>query len=502
MHTSIETLGGNLIRIDVEVDETELETEIAEAFKRISRNVRIPGFRLGRTPRRVLEAKLGSETGRAEAFRVCLPKYYRRAVIECAADVISNPEIQINSGQQSGSLKFSAEVQVRPKIFIADYENLKITIPNPTVEPEEVDAEVTALRRQFAELSTVSRPAIDGDRLKIDINCTVNGDTLDNLTAADYDYELGVTAASDTEKSITGEIDKNLRGSKAGDILDFHAEHPDPDCEDHLRFKVIVKEVRETILPPLTDEFVAANSECKTEEELRATIRANHSAIKKSQAVNACRNATNTALADLVQEAIPEVMIESVMKQNIDSINKELSNQGATLDKYLASLGQSENEFLNDLRQQAEQVIKLDLALRAVATAEGLEASDEDLTQEISSTLANTTTPETIASKTGQSDLHTGGFNDNLGEESDAKTVDGRDKPENFATNKNMESAFDSAATENETTQKFKALQEAGMATEMKAVLSKQAAMRWINERSLLVDHNGAVIESGLIFGD
>ena len=454
-------LEDNLVSLTVEVDEAELASDISAAFRRIGRQVRIPGFRPGKAPQRVLEAKLGHQAGRDEAFRACLPRYYRRAVVESGIDVIDNPEIEIISGHQFGPLQFKAAVQVRPEITISGYENLRIVIPNPEVTTAEIEAEIDALRRQFADLSVVNRPAIDGDHVKVDITCTSNGELVDSLTASDYDYELGRGAA-------VAEIDENLQGSKAGDILMFNTKHLDPESADRLEFRVLVKEVRETVMPPLDDKFVAANSECETVEELREVVQETQSATKKAEAVAAYHDAMNIAIAELVTDPVPDVMIESVVKQKIEVLNEQMQQRGATLEDYLRTIGQSEDEFLGHLRKLAEQAVQIDLALRAVATAEGLEATDEDLKSAVSSTFAKVDDSVEVDSRLNED-------GEELTEDDDETRLTQNLKQ----VEKNLES-----------------LRKTGVIPEMKATLSKQAAMKWITERLSVVDPEGSTIDT------
>ena len=267
VHSSVETLTDNRVKLTVELEEAEFETEVEAAFKRIAREVRIPGFRPGRAPRRLLEAQLGPLAGRAEALRASLPDYYARAVVEHDIDVIDAPQIEITEGSESGPVCFDALVDVRPAILVSGYGDLSVQIPNPAVDQAEILAEIDRFLQQFAELSPVSRAAVDGDHLRIDITGTLGGETIDGLTTSDYDYLLGTGA-------VVPEIDDNLRGATAGDILEFAADHPDPDEDGRLGFRVLVKEVQESVLPDLDDEFVAANTEFETAEEFRAALEA------------------------------------------------------------------------------------------------------------------------------------------------------------------------------------------------------------------------------------
>ena len=284
VRSSVKVLDGHRVRLTVEVDEAELETEITAAFQRMARQVRVPGFRPGKVPRRVLEARLGYAMGRAEALRSCMPDYYVRAVAESGVDVIGGPEIEVIHGDRAGPLRFDAVVEVRPVVTVSGYDGLRVEIPSPAMSPDEVDAEVHAFRQQFAELATVGRPAAEGDHLRINIACTLDGEDVMGFNSSDYDYEIN------GESSLVPEIDANLRGASAGDVLAFNAAPPDhyPDGDRRMmKCKVLVKEVRETVLPDFDDEFVSANSEYSTVEQFRdASLRAG--SMRESGALCRC----------------------------------------------------------------------------------------------------------------------------------------------------------------------------------------------------------------------
>ena len=449
VHSSVETLDDNRVRLTVELDEAEFETEIEAAFKRIAREVRMPGFRPGRAPRRLLEAQLGHQAGRTEALRASLPDYYARAVVEHDVDVIDAPQIEITEGSESGPVSFDAVVEVRPAVELAGYDSLSVQIPSPLVDPEDIAAELDGFRQQFAELSPVSRAAADGDDLTIDIVGTVGGETIDGLTTSDYDYRLGTGA-------VVAEIDQNLRGASAGDILEFDAAHPDPDEDRPLYFRVLVKEVQETVLPELDDEFVVANSDHDTVEEFRAALHEAYSRAAATRAASARHEAIADAIADLVSDEAPDALVASEADARLESLTSDLSRRGYDLDDYLAGIGQSHDDFMAGLRLSAHRSVKLDLALRAVAAVEGLEADDGAVEAELRLALLGASGADAAGN----------------GSEAEAAA---------------------SAARLRE------ALASSGRLSAMRSDLSKRAALEWITERVELVDPAGGVIDPELL---
>ena len=377
MKATVETLEGNKVKVSVEVDETEFESAVDDAFRRIAREVRIPGFRPGKAPRRVLEAQLGTGFAREEALRHALPEYYAQAVRENDVDVIAPPEIDITGGEEDGPVVFDAVVEIRPEIAISGHDDLTVTIPSPLVSDEEVDAQVERLRQNFAELATVDRAAQDGDNVTIDIAGWEDDEPVSGLTADDYLYEVGAGA-------VVAEIDDQLRGAKVGDILEFDAEHPDPDSEASLRIRILVKEIKEKVLPEVDDEWANEASEFETVEALREDLRKRSAMTRVIMAQMGLRNGAAQAAGDLVDaDDVPEAMVSAEMEHRLQDLAMRLQAQGMDFDSYMAASGQDQEGMVAELRDAAVMATKADLALRGIAEAEGLDATEEDLDEEL-----------------------------------------------------------------------------------------------------------------------
>ncbi|MGH9278274.1 MAG: trigger factor, partial [Acidimicrobiales bacterium] len=189
VRSSVEPLEGNKVRLSIEVEEAEFDQALDAAFRKIAREVRVPGFRPGKAPRRLIEARIGPKVARQEALREVLPDYYERALEENDITPVAPPELEITAGQDEGPIAFDAVVEVMPQVSVAGYEGLRIVLPNIGVSDEDVDRQLDRLREQFGELQTVSRPARDGDHVSIDRKLTVHGETV--LAADDELYEVG-----------------------------------------------------------------------------------------------------------------------------------------------------------------------------------------------------------------------------------------------------------------------------------------------------------------------
>ncbi len=431
MKSTVETLDDNRVKLSVEVDEETFDVAVDAAFKRIAKEVRMPGFRPGKAPRRLLEAQFGSAVGREEALREAMPEYYAQAVIEHDVDVVAPPEIEITGGQEDGPVQFDAVVEIRPSVSAAGYDGLRVEIPNPVASDEEIDEQIDNLRRNFAELSAVERATADEDHVTIDIEATHGDEPVPGLTTTDYDYLLGSGA-------VVPEIDENLRGASAGDEIEFSADHPDPEEEEPLQFSITVKEVKEAVLPDLDDGFAKANSEFETVEDLRADMADRMNTMRIQQANMAVQQNTAEALAALVTDEIPESMIENEINARIQDLVQRLQQQGMDVGAYLEAVGQTAETLAAEFREPAEQAVKVDLALRSVADLQGLVPDDDRI-------------DEVIAEMAGPS---------------------GQDPDELKAR-----------------------LAEVGQISALRADLAKQAAMEWLTDNVELVDEHGEAID-------
>ena len=356
MKSAVESLEGNRVKVSVEVDETEFDKAMDAAFRRIAREVRIPGFRPGKAPRRLLEARVGTSVARDEALREALPEYYALAVREHEVDVIAPPEIDITSGREEGPVVFDAVVEVRPRVSVAGYGGLRVEIPRPRPNDEDIDAQIERMRGQFAELVDVERPAGPGDNVTIDIVGSRDGETLPGLDATDYSYEVG-------SASIVAELDDQLRGAKPGNIIQFSAPHPDPD-EEPIDFRVLVKGVQERVLPEVDDDWVNEASEFSTVDDLRKDLTRRMTIVRLMQSQMALREGAANALSQLVDEELPEALIDDEMRNRLQDLAMRLQAQGMSIEQYMAATGRSQPEFVEELRTAGREAVKVDLALR------------------------------------------------------------------------------------------------------------------------------------------
>lgn len=372
MKAVAEPLEGNKVKLSVEVDEQEFDKAVDAAFRRLAREVKIDGFRPGKAPRRVLEAKLGPGVAREEAVREALPNYYESALRETETDAIAQPEISEIS--EEGPLKFEAVVEIRPVITVPGYDCLKVVVPNPAPTEEEITAQIDRLRNQGAELNDVERACKDGDAVVIDIHGTKDGEDVPGLDATDLTYEVG-------SGTLIEGIDEPIVGKSAGDEFEFKTEIPGQDGE--VDFKVKVTAVKEKVLPEVTDEWAGEVSEFDTVDELKADLIKRITDIRKANAQMTLRAGTASALADLVADDAPDALIDAEVSRRIEDLAHRLSHQGASLQQWLEATGQSPDDFIASHRADAVGNVKVDLALRAVVVAEEIEITDEEIDEEL-----------------------------------------------------------------------------------------------------------------------
>jgi trigger factor len=376
MRATTEPLEGNLVRLSVEIDEPEFDRALVGVVKTLASQVRVPGFRPGKVPRKVLEARMGGAGAlRAEALRESLPDFYARAVVDSEIDPIASPEIDITAGEESGGVSFDAVVQVRPVVSIPGYDGLQVTLPGLRVSEEDIDGQVNRLRENDGELESVGRPATDGDLVSIDLHGS-DGSGVEVVGIDDYLYEVG-------SGTITPELDVELRGAKTGDILAFTS--PAPGNEDEIiSFRVLVKDVKVKKLPEPTDEWAAESSEFATVAELRADISDRMARVKLVQSQMALREKTVEAVAGLVDDGdVPEVLVDSEVNERLHDLQHRLEAQKLGLGEYLQATGRTPDDLLAAVRIDAQRAVKADLALRALAEAEDLTVSDDELDSEI-----------------------------------------------------------------------------------------------------------------------
>lgn len=370
MKTEVAPLEGHKVKLTIEVDEAEVSRAIDETFSHLAKEMFVPGFRRGKVPRRIIEARIGKADARRAALDRHIPDWYERAVTEKAVDVINQAEIQVTAGEDDGPVNFDAVVEVRPQLQLEGYGSLKVTVPKPVATDEDVQAQIDRLRGNFAELAVVDREARKGDSVVIDMSATRDGEPVASLAYTDYSVELGLG-------NDLPELEEHLPGAKAGDTVKFEA---DPTgTGQKAEVEVVVKQVQEKVLPEETDEWASEASEFSSMEELREDVRSRLSEFRRTEAALTLRTATMDAIVALVTEDPPEVLVDTETRRLAENLGNRLDAQGVPLQRYLDNLGRSLDEVVAGLRVRAVEAVKADLALRAIAGSLNIEPSESEL---------------------------------------------------------------------------------------------------------------------------
>lgn len=380
MKTSLTRDSASKVRVQVEATSDEVEPAVERAVRSLGNQVKVPGFRKGHVPRKVLETRLGSDALREAVLREAIPELLQKATDEETLAPIAPPSVEVTSYDLGSDLSFEATVEVRPEIELPDFAMLSTTRPSSKATTDEVEDQLKRMQDRFATLEPVERPAHAGDYMLVDIHTTLHGNEIAELSGNDQLYELG--SAWPVE-----ELDKELMGKRTGDIVKFNATIPEQMGGEHagkeVTFQVLVKEVREKKLPAFDDEFAKTASEFETLDELRADLSQRIEKVKAVQADAEVRNRILEQVLDDVEVEAPDSLVQSEMAFRLQRLEEQLRAAGMTLDQYLQSQNLTEDQIEADLRQQAERNVRAQLILEEIGRREGFQVSEEELREEV-----------------------------------------------------------------------------------------------------------------------
>ncbi len=379
MQTSLEPLEGNKVRLHVTIPAEEFEKSIDLAYSRFAQQMRIPGFRPGKAPRRIIEQSIPVSEARAQALKDSLADYYVDAVGEHVIDVIAAPTIDITSGEESGDIVFTAEVEVRPEVRLTGYDELTVLLDIETATPERVEDQIDSMRQRFATLEDTEDALTIGGFARLDIAATIDGEAVPALSAQDFVYEVG-------SGILVDELDEAVRGSRPGAELSFSSTLTDRfgDREGQVAlFTGSVKSAQVKVLPELTDEWVDENTESATVEALRTDMALRIDLVAKMQAQMSLRDRVLEELVSIVPIEAPLPLVEREMERRLHDLAHRLEQQGMTIPMYLEAIGQSQEIFVAEVREGSTKAVLVDLGLRSIIAAEEFEASEEEFEAEI-----------------------------------------------------------------------------------------------------------------------
>ena len=373
MKTDVEELSPTRVKLSVEVPFDELQPSIDKAYREVARQVRIPGFRPGRVPPRIIDQRVGRAPVLEQAVNDALPELYGKAVEEKELYALGRPEVEITGLDDGKELSFTAEVDVRPKIELPGLDSIAVTVDNATVTPDDVEEYLGQLRERFASLKGVQRPAETGDFVSIDLSATSGGEPVEDAQASGLSYEVG------SESMLAG-LDDAVTGMSAGETKTFSTELAGGDhAGEQAEVTVTVHSVKVKELPDFDDDFAQLASEFDTIGELRADTRQRLEAAKQQQQAGQARDRAVEALLDRVEVPLPDSVVADEAHRMQHQVQDQIQAAGADWDAYLQIVGKSQDEFTADLNEQARTSVKTSLVLDQLARQAELGVDDAEL---------------------------------------------------------------------------------------------------------------------------
>jgi trigger factor len=379
MQTTLEEVAKHRVRLRIEVDPAEAKPIMDMAYRHVAGSVNIPGFRKGKVPRKVVDAQIGRGAVLKEFLEHGLEEFYLRALREHQLAPIADPEFDdVDVGDvENAGFRFSATVDVRPRLVFeeSDYKGVRVERPPAEVYEREVDEQLERLRERFTELEVIGHPARRGDYVMADIRAYIHEQEVPEASGQDVLYEVG-------SQALVPELDAELEGKRKGDILKLNARLPErfgDRAGQEVSLQVLVKEVKAKKLPPLDDDFARTSSEFDSLEELREDIRTKLAGLKEAAVDAAIRDRALEALTARVDAEVPDRLVDRETESRVRRATERAERQGTTLEAVLQASDVDELQFRSDARAHAIRAIRADLALEAVARAEGIQVTKEDL---------------------------------------------------------------------------------------------------------------------------
>lgn len=380
MKSTVEQLSPTRVRINVEVPFAELEPDFQRAYKELAKQVRLPGFRPGKAPAKLLEARIGREAMLDQIVNDALPSRYGQAVAESDVQPLGRPNIEVTKKEYGQDLQFTAEVDIRPKISLPDLSALTVSVDPIEIGEDDVDAELQSLRTRFGTLTAVDRPVAVGDVVSIDLSATVDGEDIPNAAAEGLSHEVG------SGRLIAG-LDDAVVGLSADESRVFTAklaagEHAGQKAQ----VTVTVRSVKERELPEPDDEFAQLASEFDSIDELRASLSDQVRQAKRAQQAEQIRNATIDALLEQVDVPLPESYVQAQFDSVLHSALSGLNHDEARFNELLVEQGSSRAAFDAEARTASEKDVKRQLLLDALADELQVQVGQDDLTERLVTT--------------------------------------------------------------------------------------------------------------------
>ena len=382
MSLQVENLEKNMAKLTIEVSAEKVEKAIQSAYQKERKHINIPGFRKGKAPRQLIEKMYGKEVFYNEALDNLLPTAYAEALEECEEEVVSRPKISIEQMESGKALIFTASVALKPEAILGEYKGVQVEKPVIEVLDAEIEAEITKEREANARTITVDdRAVMDGDMIILDYAGSVDGVPFEGGTATNQELTIG------SKRFIPG-FEEQLIGAAIDEEREIHVTFPEEYHAKDLAgkeavFKCLIHEIKVKELPEVDDEFAQEVSEFDTLDAYKEDIKEKLFKDKEAEAKRAKEDAVIQKIIEGASMEIPDAMIDFQTEQMLEEFGQRIQMQGMSIEQYFQITGMTEENYKEQVKPRAKQNIESRLVLEAVAKAENLEATDEDLEAEM-----------------------------------------------------------------------------------------------------------------------
>ena len=375
MKSAVETLSPTRAKLTVEVPFEELKPSLDAAYKKIAKQINVPGFRRGKVPPTVIDRQVGRGAVLEEAVNEVVPQKYIEALQANDLQPLAQPDIEVTKFEDNETLEFTAEVDVKPEITLPTYDGVTATVEDIELSDEDVAEQVEALRERFATLIDVERPAADGDFVVMDLKATKDGEVVDGAEVSGMSYRVGRGGMIDG-------LDEALVGLAAGDEKIFTSQLVGGDLVgEGVDVAVAVSQVQEQELPELDDEFAQLASEFDTVAELTEDVRERLGRGRRLEQAAAARDAVLEALLESVDVPLPETIVTDELNARRRSFEQQLAYAGVTMEKYLEDEAQTQEEFEADLERRVRDAVTAQFILDEIAQVEEFGIDQQELSE-------------------------------------------------------------------------------------------------------------------------
>ena len=377
MKSSVDQLNDTRVKVTVEVPFSELGPELDKAYQALAQQINIPGFRRGKAPRQLIDARVGRGPVLEQVVNDMLPTRYGQAIEELDIKALGQPNIDITKLEDGDVIEFVAEVDVRPEFDLPDFSEISVEVPALGSTEERIDHELEHLRERFGSLKTVDREAGDEDFITLNLSATVDGEEIEDAKVEDMSYRVG------SGDLIEG-LDEAVKGLKADESATFTSklvfgEYADKDAE----VTVTVTAVKERELPELDDDFAQMASEFDTVEELRADLASGAEESAKAEQAASIREEVLKVALEKTQFPLPASVVDEQVNAQVQQLMGQLGGDEALFEKLLEAQGTSREEFNEQTRTSAEEAVRTQLFLDVRAEKEEPEVTQDELNDHI-----------------------------------------------------------------------------------------------------------------------